>query len=88
MTAHQLAKYLLACPDVPVDINGVGSDEGISYEVTGAALVGPDENVGGYKFDQSYKGDRLFLGHGDYDWETGKMLSDWCLRASRLEVSQ
>ena len=87
MTAHQLAKYLLACPDVPVDINGVGSDEGCSYEVTGAALMSRGEPVD-YVCDESYRGDRLFLGHGDYHWKTGKMLSDWSLRAARIQVLQ
>lgn len=87
MTAHQLAKYLLNCPDLPVDINGVGSDEGCSHEVTGAALMSRGEPVD-YVCDESYKGDRLFLGHGDYDWKTGKMLSDWCLRGARIQVLQ
>jgi hypothetical protein len=85
MTAHQLANYLLQCPNLPVDINGWGSDEGSDYEVTGAAMVGKDDHQR-YRSDESYKGDRLCLGHGDYDWKTGKMLSGWCLRAARIEV--
>ena len=32
MTAHELAKALLAGPDLPVIINGSGSDEGDDYE--------------------------------------------------------
>lgn len=33
MTAHDLARALLAGPDLPVVINGWGSDEGLTYEV-------------------------------------------------------
>jgi hypothetical protein len=33
MTAHTLAKALLAGPDLPVIINGWGSAEGTAYEV-------------------------------------------------------
>lgn len=33
MTAHELAKALLAGPDLPVIINGWGSDEGFTFEV-------------------------------------------------------
>lgn len=35
MTAHELAKELLSGPDLPVVINGWGSDEGFTYEVSG-----------------------------------------------------
>jgi len=35
MTAHQLARTLLACKDALVVINGWGSDEGFTYEVSG-----------------------------------------------------
>ncbi len=43
MTAHQLAQYLLRCPDLPVYINGWGSDEGgAGAEVTGGILVPRD----------------------------------------------
>ncbi len=39
MTAHQLAQYLLRCPDLPVYINGWGSNEGGSgAEVTSAII--------------------------------------------------
>lgn len=34
MTAHALAKALLEKEDLPVIINGWGSDEGTAYEVT------------------------------------------------------
>ena len=86
MTAHQLAKYLMACPDVPVDINGWGSDEGTANEVTGAALLGKDDCLG-YPRDESYEGDRLFLGHGGRDYPNDAW-RDWVLRAPRLEVSK
>jgi hypothetical protein len=33
MTAHELAKALLEGPDLPVIINGWGSDEGLGQEV-------------------------------------------------------
>lgn len=33
MTAHELATVLLAGPDLPVLINGWGSNEGQAYEV-------------------------------------------------------
>ena len=36
MTAHELAKALLAGPDLPVIINGWGSDEGFAFEVDAA----------------------------------------------------
>lgn len=38
MTAHQLAKELLAGPDLPVVINGWGSDEGNAYETAGGEV--------------------------------------------------
>jgi hypothetical protein len=34
MTAHELARHLLNGKDLPVIINGWGSDEGASFEVT------------------------------------------------------
>lgn len=34
MTAHELARKLLEGPDLPVIINGWGSDEGFAFEVT------------------------------------------------------
>ena len=37
MTAHELAKALLAGPDLPVIINGWGSDEGFAYEASPGA---------------------------------------------------
>lgn len=44
MTTHELARYLLKnTPDVPVLINGWGSDEGLGpFEVTGADVKGDD----------------------------------------------
>lgn len=40
MTAHQLAQYLMRCPDLPVFINGWGSDEGgAGFEVTGGTIA-------------------------------------------------
>ena len=36
MSAHELAKALLAGPDLPVIINGWGSDEGFAFEVDAA----------------------------------------------------
>lgn len=38
MTAHQLAQALLVGPDLPVVINGWGSDEGSTFEVTQLTL--------------------------------------------------
>lgn len=40
MTAHQLAKALLAGPDLPVVINGWSSDEGFTFEVTDVSPPG------------------------------------------------
>jgi hypothetical protein len=40
MKAHELAKVLLAGPNVPVVINGWGSDEGFTFEVTEASPLG------------------------------------------------
>lgn len=39
MTAHQLAQRLLAGPNIPVIINGWGSDEGLSFQVSGLSPV-------------------------------------------------
>jgi hypothetical protein len=36
MTAHELARYLLEQEDLPVMVNGWGSDEGTENEVTWA----------------------------------------------------
>ena len=36
MTGHELARDLLALPDLPVVINGWGSGEGSCWEVTSA----------------------------------------------------
>ena len=35
MTTHQLAKHLLTLDDLPVVINGWGSEEGFTFEATG-----------------------------------------------------
>lgn len=44
MTTHELAKYLLEkTPDLPVVINGWGSNEGSDCEVTGACLCPGEE---------------------------------------------
>lgn len=40
MKAHELAKALLASPNVPVVINGWGSDEGSTFEVTEVSPLG------------------------------------------------
>ncbi len=40
MKAHELAKALLASPNVPVVINGWGSDEGFTFEVTEISPLG------------------------------------------------
>lgn len=40
MKAHDLAKALLASPNVPVVINGWGSDEGSTFEVTEVSPLG------------------------------------------------
>lgn len=41
MTAHELARELLRGPDLPVVMNGWGSDEGTTVEVT--RLSDPDQ---------------------------------------------
>lgn len=40
MNAHELAKALLAGPNAPVVINGWGSDEGFTFEVTEVSPLG------------------------------------------------
>ena len=40
MKAHELAKALLALPNFPVVINGWGSDEGFTFEVTSVSELG------------------------------------------------
>ena len=40
MKAHELAKQLLAGPNVPVVINGWGSDEGSTFEVSEISELG------------------------------------------------
>lgn len=37
MTSHQLARRLIKGPNVPVVINGWGSDEGFEFEVSGVS---------------------------------------------------
>ena len=37
MTSHEFAQYLLKCPDLPLYVNGWGSDEGLECEVGGVA---------------------------------------------------
>lgn len=70
MTTHQLAKYLLeSTPDLPVFMNGWGSEEGQDWEVSGAFL-GDDQK-------------RVLLGHGGIHWET-KEFHDWYMRPERL----
>ena len=59
MTAHEFARYLLKCPDLPVVCNGWGSDEGDAREISGVAL---DKLLG------TTVG--LYVGYND--WETGK----------------
>lgn len=46
MKAHDLAKALLAAPNVPVVINGWGSDEGFTFEVTEVSPLGTCAYVG------------------------------------------
>lgn len=43
MTAHGLAELLQSLPDIPVIMNGWGSDEGVDVQVTGAHVI----DVGG-----------------------------------------
>ena len=70
MTTHQLAKYLLeSTPDLPVLINGWGSEEGRDWEVSGAFLSDDQKSVA--------------LGHGGVDYLTGE-LRDWYMRPERL----
>jgi hypothetical protein len=76
VTSHELARYLLAeTPDLPIFINGWGSDEGTKYEVTGAAI---DEDR------------QLILGHGIYGSSNPKTnkyehrYRDWGMSIDRL----
>jgi hypothetical protein len=76
VTSHELARYLLAeTPDLPIFINGWGSDEGTKYEVTGAA-IGEDR--------------QLILGQGSYDSYNPKTnkyelrYRDWDMSSDRL----
>lgn len=70
MTGHELARYLLKLPDLPVVMNGWGSDEGFEREVTGAAR--PD-----WRKEIDENTDILILGyHRDGKWQ---------LRSPRLE---
>lgn len=43
MTSHELANILLDSPDLPVMINGWGSDEGVTCEVSKIRIV-PDSD--------------------------------------------
>jgi hypothetical protein len=43
MTSHELANLLLASPNLPVMINGWGSDEGVTCEVSNIRIV-PDSD--------------------------------------------
>ena len=46
MTTHELSTYLLTFPDLPVQINGWGSDEGLGpFEVTTAYVTESANNV-------------------------------------------
>lgn len=60
MTAHELASYLLRCPDLPVCINGWGSDEGLDdYEVSGACFARNDKVLWlGYNANSNYRSDK------------------------------
>lgn len=42
MTAHDLAELLQSMPDVPVIMNGWGSDEGVDVEVVGCKIIDAD----------------------------------------------
>jgi hypothetical protein len=44
MKAHELSDYLLKCPNLPVVINGWGSDEGDAFEVAGAFLITSEDD--------------------------------------------
>lgn len=57
MTAHKLAEALLAGPDIPVVIDGWGSDEGSSFEVSDAGET--RESFHGEDDSESTPGDRL-----------------------------
>lgn len=60
MTAHELAKVLLNAPDLPVVINGWGSDEGLGpFEVTRVEL--PEHTD--YCNNAHLKGDVLHLNY-------------------------
>lgn len=54
MTTHQLAQFLLTTPNAPVLINGWGSDEGFTFEVSGA-----------HSNQDVRAGNAVFLDHGD-----------------------
>lgn len=46
MKAHELARALLAAPDIPVVINGWGSNEGFTFEVSEVSPPGSCSFVG------------------------------------------
>lgn len=57
MTAHKLAELLLSMPDYPVMINGWGSDEGVTCEVTKAIVIKPTDRP-----------EEIHLDHDDVNW--------------------
>lgn len=70
MTAHELAQKLLEAPNIPVVINGWGSDEGTEMEVTG--IIKPEPNA-----------TSIALGHGGVEYKTGLWL-DWNMTGEKL----
>jgi hypothetical protein len=43
MTAHELAKALLAGPDLPCVVNGWGSEDGETFEIERMMLIEDEE---------------------------------------------
>lgn len=71
MTTHELAKYLLEkTPDLPVVINGWGSNEGMDHEVDGAFIT--EAHV------REKQEQVVGLGYFDIDGKT------WCFIEPRL----
>lgn len=60
MTSHELANHLLEQPDLPVMINGWGSDEGVTVEVVGSVVINTTRN--------SKEREEIHLLHEEIEW--------------------
>jgi len=64
MTAHELAKYLLELPDLPVMMEGSGSDEGTENDVDGVYLDKEQNRLFVGYFYETNEGDKRWFIHG------------------------